>query len=94
MRTPYEIIDRPVITEKTTIGQALAQPQYTFKVAIDANKFEIKTAIEAAFNVKVLKVNTQRIKGKVKRVRTHPGKRADWKKAVITLAAGQTINLY
>ena len=94
MKTPFEILLRPVITERSTANQAQEQPQYAFQVAIDANKQEIRQAVEAAFDVKVQKVNTLRVKGKVKRVRREAGKRSDWKKAIVTLQKGQSIDLY
>jgi large subunit ribosomal protein L23 len=72
----------------------MKRPQYTFKVAIDSNKVEIRQAIERAFKVKVESVNTVLNKGKRKRLRSaRLGRRADWKKAIITLAEGQSINL-
>jgi large subunit ribosomal protein L23 len=94
MRTPFEILTKPVITERSTVGQTLECPQYTFKVSIDANKHEIRTAVESAFNVKVRSVNTIRVMGKIKRVRARAGKRSDWKKAIVTLEKGNSIALY
>jgi len=94
MRTPFEIISKPIITEKSTLGQAMGRPQYTFRVRPDANKQEIRMAVETAFNVKVRGVNTLRVKGKVKRLRARAGKRADWKKAIVTLEKGMSIDLY
>jgi large subunit ribosomal protein L23 len=91
---PYEILIRPMLTEKAGEGQGMKTPKYTFKVAVDSNKVEIRKAVEAAFKVKVLSVNTIVNKGKRKRLRTAKfGKRPDWKKAVVTLAEGQSINL-
>lgn len=94
-RHPYDILIRPLLTEKATRGSDNEKrPQYTFKVAIDSNKIQIRRAVEAAFDVKVVKVNTVRVKGKRKRLRMREqGKRPDWKKAVVTLQEGQTINL-
>jgi large subunit ribosomal protein L23 len=93
-RHPYEILIRPLLTEKATHGQDMKRPQYTFKVAIDTNKVEIRKAIELAFKVKVANVNTVVNKGKRKRLRSAKlGRRADWKKAIVTLAEGQSINL-
>jgi len=94
MRDPYEILIKPVITEKATILQEREEPQYTFRVRIDATKNEIKKAVEKAFHVKVKKVNTMRVKGKVKRVRIQEGKRPDWKKAIVLLHKGERIDLY
>ncbi|OQB15655.1 MAG: 50S ribosomal protein L23 [Firmicutes bacterium ADurb.Bin193] len=82
-RTAYDIIKRPIITEKS-MDQA-AQRKYTFEVAKDVNKIQIKEAVEAIFGVKVQKVNTMNVLGKFKRQGVHIGKRADWKKAIVTL---------
>lgn len=91
---PYDILIRPLLTERAGDGAALAKPKYTFIVHIDSNKVQIRRAIEAAFDVKVRDVTTIRVKGKRKRLRTRKeGKRADWKKAIVTLEKGQSINL-
>lgn len=91
---PYEILQRPLLTEKATAGQALTRPQYAFEVDIATNKVEIRKAIEKAFKVRVVSVNTVLVKGKKKRLRTAKyGKRPDWKKAIVTLAEGDSINL-
>ena len=87
----YEIIRKPVITEKATLGSE--HGQVTFQVVLDASKPEIKQAVEALFNVKVKAVNTMRSKGKLKRFRGRIGKRPDYKKAVVTLQEGQTIDV-
>jgi len=87
----YEIIRSPIITEKATMGSE--HGQVTFRVPLDASKPEIKAAVEALFNVKVTAVNTLRQKGKVKRFRGHLGQRSDIKKAMVTLAEGQTIDV-
>jgi len=87
----YDVIKSPVITEKATLGSE--HNQVTFKVAIDATKPAIKAAIEALFEVKVKKVNTLRQEGKVKRFRGVVGKRAEYKKAIITLAEGHSIDV-
>jgi large subunit ribosomal protein L23 len=93
-RHPYNILIGPLLTEKATDGQTQTHPQYSFKVAVDSNKVEIRKAIETAFKVKVLSVNTLVNKGKRKRLRSaRLGRRPDWKKAIITLAEGQSINL-
>jgi large subunit ribosomal protein L23 len=93
-RHPYRILIGPLLTERATDGQGLAEPKYSFKVANDANKVEIRKAIEQAFSVKVRSVNTVLCKGKRKRMRSSKlGRRADWKKAVVTLAEGDSINL-
>jgi len=86
MRSPYDVIVKPIITERSMAD--MEESKYTFKVLPDANKTEIKTAVEHVFGVKVASVNTLNVKGKVKRQGKFIGKRADWKKAVITLAPG------
>ena len=94
MKNVYDIIRRPVITEQSMAD--VADKKYVFIVDIDANKTEIKAAVEAVFGVKVAKVNTIRMQGKVKRMGAQPaGKRADYKKAVVTLTAdSKTIELF
>lgn len=93
-RHPYSILIGPLLTETATEGQGLRCPKYVFKVACKSNKVEIRKAIERAFSVKVVAVNTILNKGKRKRLRTAKlGRRPDWKKAIITLAEGQSINL-
>lgn len=87
----YDILLSPVVTEKSTMGSEFNQ--VTFRVALDATKPEIKEAVEALFNVKVKNVNTNRTDGKVKSFRGRPGKRADYKKAMVTLAEGETIDV-
>jgi large subunit ribosomal protein L23 len=87
----YNIIRSPVITEKATRLSEFGQ--VSFRVAIDATKPEIKAAIEGLFGVKVLGVNTLVQKGKTKRFKGRPGVRSDVKKAIVKLAAGQTIDL-
>ena len=80
----YDIIRRPVITEQSM--EAVADKKYVFMVDVNADKTQIKEAVELAFGVKVAKVNTIRMKGKVKRTGAYPaGKRADYKTAVVTL---------
>ena len=87
----YDIIREPLITEKGTNQEK--GHKYFFRVRKDANKHEIRDAVEQIFNVKVEKVNTMMIGGKWKRVRFQPGKTSDWKKAIITLKEGQKIEL-
>ena len=82
-KTAYDIIRKPIITEKSM--NATAEKKYTFKVDVNANKVEIKKAIEEIFGVKVEKVNTINVLGKFKRMGVHVGKRADWKKAIVKL---------
>jgi len=86
----YTIIRAPLITEKMTLLSE--QNQFGFKVSLDATKPEIAAAIEGLFNVKVLKVNTLVVKGKTKRFRGRRGVRSDIKKAIVTLAPGQSID--
>ena len=86
MKTAYDIIIKPVITEQSM--EEADEKKYVFKVAVDANKIEIKKAIEEIFGVKVEKVNTIRMEGKEKRQGAAPaGRRASWKKAMVTLTA-------
>ena len=84
----YEIIKKPVITENSM--DQMADRKYTFEVAKDANKIEIKKAVEEVFGVKVEKVTTMRVLGKVKRMGANSGKRPDWKKAIVKLTADST----
>jgi large subunit ribosomal protein L23 len=83
MKTAQDIILKPVITEKSM--DDLQTGKYTFKVAKDANKSEIKKAVEQLFGVEVAKVNTMNCLGRTKRVGRYVGKTSDWKKAIITL---------
>jgi large subunit ribosomal protein L23 len=87
----YQVIVAPVVTEKATRLNELSQ--VTFRVALDATKPEIRAAVEKLFSVKVEAVNTVVMKGKTKRFRGREGRRSDWKKAIVTLQAGQTIDL-
>ena len=94
MKNVYDIIRRPVITEQSRAD--VADKKYVFMVDIDSNKTEIKAAVEEIFGVKVAKVNTLRQLGKVKRTGAYPkGKRADYKKAIVTLPAdSKTIEFF
>lgn len=83
MRAPQDIIIRPIITEQATDNLPLNK--YTFEVAKDANKIEIKSAVEALFNVEVTKVNTVNCDGKQKRLGRYVGKTASFKKAIVTV---------
>ena len=85
MKSPYDIIVKPVITEASM--DMLAEKKYTFKVATDANKVEIKKAVEEIFDVKVEKVTTMNFDGKLKRMGRFEGRRAAYKKAVVKLTA-------
>lgn len=95
MRDPRTVIRRAIVTEKSTALQE-AQPRYTFEVAPNATKREIAHAVETLFNVRVDSVRTMNLRGKVRRVRfgQTPGRRPAWKKAVVTLAAGETLELF
>jgi large subunit ribosomal protein L23 len=85
-----EIIISPLITEKSSNQMALNN-SYTFKVSMNANKVEIKKAIERIFSVRVLSVNTINMLGKPKKLGRYEGKRPDWKKAIVTLKPGDKI---
>ena len=89
----YDIIRGPVVTEKTTLQKEISN-QVTLRVDKRANRVEIKDAVEKAFNAKVKQVRTVQVKGKVKRRGRVIGKRADWKKAIITLMPGQRIDFF
>ena len=83
MKSAFDIIKRPVLTEKSY--DAMGEKKYTFEVAIDANKIEIKNAVETIFGVKVASVNTMRTMGKMKRQGRFTGRTAEKKKAIVTL---------
>ncbi|NLI00934.1 MAG: 50S ribosomal protein L23 [Chthonomonadales bacterium] len=93
MRDPYQIIERPLLTEKSMDQSHVGK--YTFRVALDANKIEIADAVQRIFKVEVLKVNTLRVRGKKRRVGRFPeGRTSDWKKAIVTLKPGHTITMF
>ena len=94
MKAAQDIIIKPIITEHSM--EALAAGKYTFKVAKNANKIEIAKAVETLFKgVKVAKVNTMKVTGKLKRMGRYEGRRASWKKAIVTLAAdSKTIEFF
>jgi len=106
MRSPEQIIKRPLLTEKGTFlketggnaGDGLdpeaIKPQLLFEVAKDANKVEIRNAVEKLWNVDVLDVRTAIVRGKEKRMGRFVGKRSNWKKAIVTIAAGQNIEFF
>ena len=106
MRAPEQIIKRPLLTEKGTAlketgGQADADldpekvaPQLLFEVARDANKVEIRNAVEKLWNVQVVKVRTAIVRGKLKRMGRFMGRRPAWKRALVTLAPGQKIEFF
>ena len=93
MMPTRQVVKRALITEKGSIQRAQAN-QYAFEVDADANKIEIKRAVEAIFKVKVTDVRTQVMHGKVKRLGRSAGRRPDWKRAIVTLAKDQTIELF
>lgn len=87
----YDLIRSPMVTEKSTMGSQYNQ--VTFRVPLDASKPEIKQAVELLFKVKVKAVNTLRQQGKTKRFRGRVGKRPDFKKAIVSLAEGESIDV-
>lgn len=87
----YDCLIKPVFTEKAS--KLLEKNQYVFKVATNTTKIFFKTAVEAVFSVKVKKVNSMNIQGKVKRFKGRIGKRSDYKKMIVTLMPGNTIDL-
>jgi large subunit ribosomal protein L23 len=88
-----EVLRRPLLTEKATIQREVSN-QYVFEVDLRANKIQIKSAVEHLFDVKVTHVRTVMVRGKIKRMGAFEGKRADWKKAWVTLAEGNSLELY
>ncbi|MGB8296983.1 MAG: 50S ribosomal protein L23 [Polyangia bacterium] len=106
MRSPEKIIKRPLLTEKGSllketggrpekdIDPEQVEPQLLLEVSRDANKIEIKHAVEKLWNVNVLKVRTSIVRGKQRRVGRHIGRRSNWKRALVTLAAGQKIDFF
>jgi large subunit ribosomal protein L23 len=88
----YEVLRRPVITEKNTFLQE--HDKYVFEVAKEANKYQIKQAVEKAFEVKVARVNIITVPGKTRRVGRRQVQTSSWKKAIITLEAGQKIGFF
>jgi large subunit ribosomal protein L23 len=88
----FDILRRPIITEKSTLLQE--QGRYVFEVAVRSTKHEIKRAVEAAFDVKVMKVNTMNMKGKPKRFGPRLVMQKSWKKAIVILAPGETITIF
>ncbi|HPF22690.1 MAG: 50S ribosomal protein L23 [Hyphomonas sp.] len=87
----YDVLRRPLITEKSTL--VAEHNKIVFEVALDADKNQIKDAVEALFKVNVTKVNTIVQKGKTKRFRGFAGRRSDMKKAIVTLAEGQSVDI-
>jgi large subunit ribosomal protein L23 len=93
MTLQYDIIIRPVVTEKTNIQKEAAN-QVTFEVDRKANRIEVRRAIERIFNVRVANVRTMQVRGKFKRRGRVLGKRRDWKKAIVTLRPGERIEFF
>ena len=106
MRSPELIIKRPLLTEKGTrlketggqggdeLDPETLKSQLLFEVARDANKVEIRAAVEKLWNVDVVAVRTSVVRGKEKRMGRFVGKRSNWKKAIVTIAAGQTVEFF
>ena len=88
----YEIIQEPLITEKIA-RESEKLGKYAFRVHPDANKKQIKAAVEKIFNVHVVRVNSLNNSGKWRRVRYQPGQTSDWKKAIVTLKSGEKIDI-
>ena len=87
-----DILIEPVLSEKATLLRE--EGKYVFKVHPDANKYEIKEAVRRLFNVKVIDCTVMNVGGKLKRVRTKPGRTSSWKKAIVRLAPGETIKVF
>jgi large subunit ribosomal protein L23 len=92
MPTPHQIIIRPLITEKNT--NLMVYNKYSFEVLRDSSKPEIKNAVETIFNVTVTKVHTMNVRGKLKRRGREVGYTREWKKAIVTLAPGDRIEIF
>ena len=92
MNSLYNVIIRPIISERSY--DLMEQGKYTFEVAKTARKEEIADAVEKIFNVHVTKVNTMNVRGKMKRVRYQDGMTRSWKKAVVTVAEGESIEIF
>ncbi len=86
----YDVIESPIITEKA-VRNSSSFDQYSFKVKKQANKIDVKRAVEAIYNVNVLSVKIINVRGKMKRVRYQLGRTAAWKKAIVRIKAGQKI---
>jgi len=92
MRNPYEVLIKPIITEKSS--SLMAEGKYTFRVMKAANKIEIKHAVEAIFKVDVTDVRTMNMPGKLKRQGKTQGMTPAWKKAIVTLKSGQSLPIF
>lgn len=93
MKDPRDVLIKPVITENSMLKMEESNT-YTFKVAKKANKVEIRKAIEEIFNVKVDNVNTMNMRGKKRRLGRNEGRTASWKKALVRLAEGDSIEIF
>ena len=93
MKRAQEIIIRPLITERAAVLTE-QENKIVFQVAVDANKREIKEAVESLFEVTVKAVRTMKVKGKMKRMGRFEGRRPTWKKAIVTLAEGDTLDFF
>ena len=93
MMESRQILKRPLLTEKATIARETAN-EYAFEVDRRANKLQIRDAVEDLFSVTVKNVRTVNVRGKVKRMGVHQGRRPNWKKALITLEEGKTFDLF
>ncbi len=94
MKDPWTILIKPIITEKSYKEAELTEPKYEFEVQLHSNKPEIKKAVEQAFGVKVKSVNTVKVKGSPRRLRSRQyGRTSQWKKAIVTLQPGYKIEL-
>lgn len=89
----HSVLRRPIVTEKTTV-QKEDENQVVFRVRSDANKVQIREAVERLLGVKVLAVNTAIVRGKVKRMGRRTGQRPNWKKAIVTLAEGEEVEFF
>lgn len=92
MRDPHVILVKPMVSEKSLI--LMDENKYSFMVAKDANKIEIKYAVETLFNVRVLDVNTRNQKGKIKTLGRYKGRRPDTKRAIVKIAEGDKIEIF
>ncbi len=93
MKSQFSLISRPYITEKVLLMKEEGN-KVVFRIRKDTNKIELKNAIESIFNVTVEEINTLVVKGKKKRLGRHEGRRSDWKKAIVTLKEGDTIEYF
>ncbi len=93
MNDPYSVLRKPLVTEKSMAGQQ--KSTYTFAVAVEANKTDVRRAVEKVYNVKVDEVRTLKVKGKYKRMKNMllEGRRRDWKKAYVTLKEGYRLDI-